>query len=211
MNYSPNLVIPTGEFDVVGTRPIRHDGPDKVLGRARYAADVHPTGLLHGKLLRSPHAHAVIKSIDASRALALDGVKAVATSADLPDVSAAITDQEEGGNVNYGFYSRNVMAREKALYRGHAVAAVAATSPSVAEEALSLIDVDYEVLPPVLDAYSAMKDDAPILHERLMTLSNPAFRQGGYGQNPGGKGMPPPSGSDGQHDRSARRSSSRLP
>ena len=187
VNYNPNLVIPTGEFDVVGTRPIRHDGPDKVLGRARYAADVHPTGLLHGKLLRSPHAHAVIKSIDTSRALALNGVKAVATSADLPEVSAEIADQAEGGIVNYGFYSRNVLAREKALYRGHAVAAVAAASPSVAEEALALIDVDYEVLSPVLDAYSAMKDDAPILHERLMTQSTPALRQGGYGQNPGGK------------------------
>ena len=190
VNYSPNLVISAGEigeFDVVGTRPIRHDGPDKVLGRARYAADVHPTGLLHGKLLRSPHAHAVIKSIDTSKALALVGVKAVVTSADLPEVSAEIVDQSEGGVVNYGFYSRNVLAREKALYRGHAVAAVAATSPSIAEEALSLIVVDYEVLSPVLDAYAAMKDDAPILHERLMTQSTPAFRQGGYGENPEGK------------------------
>ena len=155
VNYNPNLVISTTEFDVIGTRPIRHDVPDKVLGKARYAADVHPTGLLHGKLLRSPHAHAVIKSIDTSRALALAGVKAVATSADLPEVSAEIADQAEGGIVNYGFYSRNVLAREKALYRGHAVAAVAATSPSVAEEALSLIHVDYEVLSPVLDAYAA--------------------------------------------------------
>ncbi len=185
---SPDQLNPAGEFDVVGTRPIRHDGPDKVLGRARYAADVHPTGLLHGKLLRSPHPHAVIKGIDTSRALALAGVKAVATSADFPDVSAEIADQAEGGTVNYGFYSRNVMAREKALYRGHAVAAVAATSVAIAEEALSLIDVDYEVLSPVLDAYAAMKDDAPILHDRLVTLSNPAFRQGGYGQIPAGQG-----------------------
>ena len=77
-----NVVIASGEHSVVGTRPIRHDGPDKVVGRARYAADVFPTGLLHAKLLRSPHAHAVIKSIDATRALALPGVKAVATGAD---------------------------------------------------------------------------------------------------------------------------------
>ena len=180
-DYEPNQVLATVEFDVVGTRPIRHDGPDKVMGRARYAADIHPTGLLHGKLLRSPHPHAVIKSIDTSRAMALQGVKAVATAADLADVSAEMVDQEEGAIVNYGFYSRNVMAREKALYRGHAVAAVAATSPSIAEEALSLIDVKYEVLPPVLDAYEAMKDDAPILHERLLGMSNPNLRQGAYG------------------------------
>ena len=181
-DYQPNQVLATAEYDVVGTRPVRHDGPDKVIGRARYAADIQPPGTLHGKLLRSPHPHAVIKSIDTSRAMALPGVKAVATAADLPEASAEIGDQVEGGIVNYGFYSRNVMAREKALYRGHAVAAVAATSPSIAEEAMSLIDVDYEVLPPVFNAYDAMKEDAPILHERLLGLTNPNLRQGAYGE-----------------------------
>ena len=169
------------EFSVIGTRPIRHDGPDKVTGRARYAADIHPPGLLQGKILRSPHPHAVIKNIDATRALALPGVKAIATAADFPDVSAEIADQEEGGTVNYGFYSRNVMAREKALYRGHAIAAVAATSAAVAEEALGLIDVEFEVLTPALDADAAMAEEAPVLHERLVTLTNPDMRQGGYG------------------------------
>ena len=100
-------------FDVIGTRPIRHDGPDKVTGRARYAADIHPPGWLAGKILRSPHAHARIRSIDATRALAVPGVKAVVTSHDFPEVSAEIADQEEGSTVNYGFYSRNVMARER--------------------------------------------------------------------------------------------------
>ena len=169
------------EFSVIGTRPIRHDGPDKVTGRARYAADIHPPGLLQGKILRSPHPHAVIKNIDATRALALPGVKAIATAADFPDVSAEIADQEEGGTVNYGFYSRNVMAREKALYRGHAIAAVAATSAAAAEEALGLIDVEFEVLTPALDADAAMAEGAPVLHERLVTLTNPDMRQGGYG------------------------------
>ena len=178
---------PAAEFTVVGTRPIRHDGPDKVTGRARYAADVFPPGLLHGKLLRSPHPHAAIKSIDITRAVALPGVKAVVTAADFPDVSAEVADQGEGANVNYGFYSRWVMAREKALHRGHAVAAVAAVSAAIAEEAVALIDVEYEVLPPVLDAYEAMKDDAPILHDRLMTLADPRYRLGGYGDNPDGK------------------------
>ena len=181
-DYEPNQVLASVDYDVVGTRPIRHDGPDKVMGRARYAADIYPPGLLHGKLLRSPHSHAVIKCIDASRAMALPGVRAVATAADLPEPSAEISDQVEGAILNYGFASRNVLAREKALYRGHAVAAVAATSLSIAEEALSLIDVDYEVLPPVFNADEAMKKDAPILHERLLALSNPNLRQGAYGE-----------------------------
>ena len=70
-----NIVLSDGEFDVIGTRPIRHDGPDKVTGRARYAADIHPPGWLVGKVLRSPHAHAVIRGIDATRALAIPGCK----------------------------------------------------------------------------------------------------------------------------------------
>src|SRR5262249_9616147 len=162
------------------------------MGRARYAADIHPAGVLYGKILRMPHPHARINRIDATRALALPGVRAVATAADLPEVSAAIVDQEEGGTVNYGFYSRNVMAREKVLYRGHALAAVAAISPHVAEEALSRIEVDYEVLPPLLDADAAMQDDAPILHDRLRTLSNPSYRAGAYGEADQGTTNPPP-------------------
>ena len=188
LDYKPNLVLSTEEYKVVGTRPIRHDGPDKVVGRARYAADIHLAGMLHGKILRSPHAHARIKSIDASRALALPGVEAVVTAADLADVSAAVADQEEGSTVNYGFYSRNILAREKALYRGHAIAAVAATSPALAEQAMELIDVDYEVLTPVLDADQAMKEGAPLVHERLMTMSSPAMRQGGYSSGDSGDG-----------------------
>ena len=178
--------VADSDFDVIGTRPIRHDGPDKVTGRARYAADIHPPGWLVGKVLRSPHAHAVIRSIDASRALAIPGVKAVVTAADLPDVSAEIADQEEGMTVNYGFYSRNVMAREKALYCGHAVAAVAATSAGAADQALLALEVDYEVLPPVLNADDAMRADAPLLHDRLVTLSDPNMRQGGWGDSGAG-------------------------
>ncbi len=180
--YEPNLVLSNREFETVGTRPVRHDGFDKVTGRARYSADIHLPGMLHGKLLRSPHAHARIRGIDASRALALPGVKAVVTAADLPDVSAEFTDQSEGAAVNYGFYSRNVIAREKALYKGHTVAAIAATDAATAEAALNLIDVDYEVLPHVLNASDALAPDAPILHERLLTMHSPAFRPGAWGE-----------------------------
>ena len=182
-SYEPNMVLAEKEFRVVGTRPVRHDGADKVTGRARYSADSHPTGFLHGKILRSPHAHARIVSIDCSRAMAHPGVRAVATSSDLPEVSAEIADLEEGAAVNYGFYSRNVMAREKVLYRGHAVAAVAAISQHVAEEALDLIDVQYEVLRPVLTAEEALADGAPALHDRLLTQSSVMFRVGGWGED----------------------------
>ncbi len=180
LDYKPNQVLSTEEYNVVGTRPIRHDGADKVMGRARYAADIHLPGMLHGKILRSPHAHARIKKIDATRALALTGVEAVVTGMDLPDISAEVADLEEGANVNYGFYSRNVLAKEKALYLGHAIAAVAAISPALAEQALELIDVEYEILVPVLDADSAMKEGAPLVHERLLSLDSPALRPGGY-------------------------------
>ena len=180
--YEPNMVLSEKEYKVVGTRPVRHDGADKVTGRARYSADSHPTGFLHGKILRSPHAHARIISIDASKALAYPGVKAVVTSSDLPEVSAEIADLEEGAAVNYGFYSRNVLAREKALYKGHAVAAVAAVSQHVAEEAIDLIDVEYEVLRPVLTAEEALAGNAPVLHDRLLTQSSALFRVGGWGE-----------------------------
>ena len=174
-----NVVLSNQEFNVVGSRPIRHDGNDKVTGRARYSADMTLPRLLHGKVLRSPHAHARIKSIDPSRALALPGVKAVVTAADFAQPSGKVADLGEGAMANPKWISNNCMASEKALYKGHAVAAVAATSLQVAEEALALIDVDYEVLPAVVDVLEAMKDDAPVLHERLANSENANIRPGG--------------------------------
>ena len=159
--YERNVVLSTKDYDVVGTRPVRHDGADKVTGRALYGADFAAAGLLHGKILRSPHAHARILSIDTGRAEALPGVQAVVTAADFP----ATPD----GDTATKYLRDNVLANEKALYRGHAIAGVAATSPHVAEEALALIDVRYEVLPAVLTAPEGMKDDAPLLHDDLKT------------------------------------------
>ncbi|MDO8532563.1 MAG: xanthine dehydrogenase family protein molybdopterin-binding subunit [Dehalococcoidia bacterium] len=159
---------------VVGTRPIRHDSLDKVTGRARFGADIDMAGMLHGKVLRSPHAHARIRSIDVRKALALPGVKAVVTARDLPIIKDAVVDfGETQGNAR--MLAENVLAHAKALYVGHAVAAVAATSPHIAEEALKLIEVDYEVLPPVMNVRDAMKDGAPLLHDD-MTLRNVAER-----------------------------------
>ncbi len=152
---------PTGGYTVIGTRQPRVDGTDKVTGCALFGADINLPRLLHGKVLRSPHAHACIRSIDTSQAEALPGVKAVVTAADLPDLSA------ETQNLRY--QRDNVLARDKVLFHGHAVAAVAATSPHIAAEALALIKVDYEVLPPLLDVRQAMHDEAPILLDDLRT------------------------------------------
>ncbi|MEC9176916.1 MAG: xanthine dehydrogenase family protein molybdopterin-binding subunit [Pseudomonadota bacterium] len=152
----------------VGTRQPRPDGADKVTGRARFGADFDMPGQLVGKVLRSPHAHANIRSIDTSKAKALRGVKAVITAADLPDMPDEMAPAGEV-MVNLRDVTRNVMAREKALYDGHAVAAVAATSEAIAREALDLIKVDYEVLPHVIDVDGAVAADAPILHDHLRT------------------------------------------
>src|SRR5918999_4931770 len=138
------------EFKVVGTRPPRPDGVDKVTGRAKFGADLHVANMLVGKVLRSPYAHARIESIDTSKALALQGVKAVITAADFRDLPSEFIPAGEM-MVNFRDMTRNIMAREKALYEGHAVAAVAAISDAVAREALSLIAVDYDPLPHVMD------------------------------------------------------------
>ena len=148
-------------FTSVGTRPIRPDGVDKVTGRARYGADFNMTGQLVGRILRSPHAHARIRKIDTSKAEKLKGVKAVITAADLPDLS-------NGDSSLYDILD-NCMARKKAFYDGHAVAAVAAVDARTAREALKLIEVDYEVLPHVTDVDEATKPTAPVLHDTVFT------------------------------------------
>src|SRR5712691_778150 len=150
-------------YKVIGTRPIRHDGLEKVTGQAKYGADFSFPGMLFGKILRSPHAHARIRSINFDQALKVPGVHAVVTGADLPDLGHGAMAQVGELVVNTSYLSQNVLARGKVLYDGHAVAAVAATSPHIAEEALRLIEVDYEVLPPVMSVEDAMKPGAPIL------------------------------------------------
>jgi CO/xanthine dehydrogenase Mo-binding subunit len=153
---------------VVGTRPIRPDGVDKVTGRAVFAADTRAAGMLWGKILRSPHAHAKIVSIDTSKAEALPGVKAVVTAKDFPEIANEEAFVGEGP-MNFRDLSCNVMARTKALYEGHAVAAVAATTQAIADQALELINVEYQVLPHVIDVEEAMADDAPVLHDDMFT------------------------------------------
>ena len=159
------MATETKGYTAVGTRPIRHDGFDKVTGKAAYGADVALPGMLHATLLRSPHAHANIKSIDTSRAEAAPGVRAVLTSADLPEYeNKAVVGPAGGPPQNMFHVSGKILARGKVLFRGHPVAAVAADSPHEAEEALDLIDVEYEILPVVTTVEDAMADGAPLLH-----------------------------------------------
>ena len=155
------------DYKYVGQRTIRPDGFDKVTGRANYAADFSLPGMLWGKILRSPYAHARIKGIDTSKAEALPGVLSVATHADFHKAEGNLEAGESTMDVRD--LSRNILADDKVLYHGHAIAAVAAYSERLAEEALDLIEVDYEVLPHVLDIEAAMQDDAPILHDDLFT------------------------------------------
>ena len=158
-----------GNYKIIGTRPIRHDGTDKVTGKAIYGGDTRLAGMLHGQVLRSPHAHARIRSIDTTRAEALEGVRAVVTANDFPETNEdEMIDLGEGAT-RLKYIRDNILASDKVLYRGHAVAGVAAVNQQTADEALSLIEVDYEILPPVVDVLEAMRDDAPLLHENLTT------------------------------------------
>jgi CO/xanthine dehydrogenase Mo-binding subunit len=156
------------EFKHIGTRGSRPDGFEKVTGRARFGNDINLPGMLRGLVLRSPHAHALLKSIDTSKARALPGVKAVVTREDFADQPSEVVPAGEM-MVNYRDVVRNVMAREKVLYDGHAVAAVAATSLAVARKALKLIEVEYEVLPHVIEPMEAAAPDAPLLHDFIFT------------------------------------------
>ena len=158
------------KYKVLGTRPVRHDGADKVTGRAIYGADFQLTGLVHGKILRSPHAHARIKSIDTTAAEKLPGVYAVLTSRDFPNLKDKIAELGEG-SVNLAHLAANCLAHDRVLYKGHAVAAVAASTTHIAEEAAKLIRIEYEPLPVVLWVLDAMKPDAPLLHDDLFTDS----------------------------------------
>ncbi len=152
-------------YRVIGTRPPRPEDLDKVTGRTQFAGDFSLPDMLYGAVLRSPHAHARILSIDISRAESLAGVTAVVTAADLPAASYHL-DVEEPSSY---FQTCNVLAKDKTLYYGHAVAGVAASSLELADRALALIQVEYEVLPAVMEVDYAIQPDAPILHDFLRT------------------------------------------
>jgi 4-hydroxybenzoyl-CoA reductase alpha subunit len=147
------------DFSIVGTRYGRIDGKDKATGRAKYIQDLKFSGMLYGKILRSPNPHAQILHIDTSRAAKLMGVRAVATAADTPN--------KKFGSYRSGVKDELIFAKDKALYVGDEIAAVAAVDEETAQEALSLIRVEYEELPAVFLPEEAMKPGAPRIHEEV--------------------------------------------
>ncbi|SFF84330.1 CO or xanthine dehydrogenase, Mo-binding subunit [Novosphingobium sp. CF614] len=163
-----NAPVTIKQFRHVGTRPVRPDGVDKVTGKALYGPDFKAPGMLWGAILRSPHPHARIASIDTRKAEALAGVKAVATGRDFPTLQSLVMHVGEGAS-DIIHVARNCLAFDKVLYEGHAVAAVAATTPEIAREALSLIAVEYEELPFVLGLEEALAEGAPLLHADMFT------------------------------------------
>jgi xanthine dehydrogenase molybdenum-binding subunit len=158
-----------GRNESVGTSYVKVDAWERVTGRAEYAADVRTPNALHAKVLRSPHPHAIIKHIDVSRAEQLSGVKAIITSKDFPSMDEL--KDSFGGElmVNARDLRRMVLADDKVLFDGHGVAAVAATSLDIAEAALDLITVGYEILPVINSAADALMPDAPLLHPDVYT------------------------------------------
>ena len=157
---------PNTEFSAVGKRPVRHDGYDKVTGKALYGADMNLPGMIHGSILRSPHAHARIISIDTSKAEAHPEVHAVISNTDFPQHENKSASIIPGPPLNPKEQTDNILAGEKVLYKGHPIAAVAASSPHMAEEALNLITVDYEILDSVSTVEAALAEGAPLLHKK---------------------------------------------
>lgn len=154
---------PVQKYKVIGTRPVRQDASDKVTGKALFGADIQLPGMLIGSVLRSPYAHAIIHSINTEKAEMLPGVRAVITYSDLPELPP------EKATNELEYQRQNTLARNKVLYQGHAVAAVAADLNEIARQALDLIQVDYEILPCVLDVRQAMQDDSIVLIDGLST------------------------------------------
>ena len=160
------MILKNKKYNVIGTRPIRHDGLEKVTGKAVYSADVQLPNMSYGAVLRSPYAHAKITSIDTTKAERINGVFAVITGKDFQ--TGIDKDIEIGeGIANFKWDSMNIMARDKVVYYGHAVAAVSAKDKNTALEALKEIDVKYEELSPVLDVDEAIKMDSPVIQDEF--------------------------------------------
>lgn len=160
MSEHPDGLSPE-EMRVVGKRVPRLDAMKLVLGKPAYTDDFTPPGVLHGKILHSPHAHARIKRIDVSKARALPGVRAVLTWQDITPVRFTTAGQSHPLPSPLD----TLVLDSKVRFVGDRVAAVAADTPEIAEQALVLIEVEYELLPPIIEIEDALKPDAPIIHD----------------------------------------------
>ncbi len=149
------------DLHYIGTRPVRPDGVEKVTGKANYGADENRPGLIHGVVVRSPHAHARVTGINAGPALEMDGVFAVITAADFPS--------RDGISVGRKRFFENIIASDKVLYQGQPVAAIAASTLELAKAAAEQLQIDYEPLPAVFDMREALSSQAPVLHDDMIT------------------------------------------
>ena len=154
------------DFNCIGTSVVRKDAYDKATGKAMFSADYHEKGMLYGKLLGSAYPHAIIKSIDTSAAEAIDGVVCIMTGKDVPD-------ERTDGYI----HDRHILVKEKARYIGDPIAAVAAVTEEIAEEAIAAIRVEYEELPYELDPVKAREEHCPVvIHEGLPHYDNIEFQ-----------------------------------
>ena len=156
---------------VLGSREPRVDADLMVTGKAKYGADIQLPGTLYAKVFRSPVPHAIIKRLDVSKAEALEGVEAVVTARDFPPIEELKAGAEVDSEVAITMEGmrRTLIAQDKVFWAGHPIAAVAATEPEIAEEALGLIEVEFEELPPIETVFDGMKPGAPLLHADLKT------------------------------------------
>ena len=155
-------------LNVVGQRLPMHDAAAKAMGQAQYTDDLELPGMLHGRLVRSTIAHGRILRVDASRALALPGVKGVITGRDIPDRMYGIVPKGQ---------DEHALARDKVRYIGDEVAALVASDPETAEEAVRLIKVEYEALPAVFDPLEAIREGAPVIHDKVPNNASASIRK----------------------------------
>lgn len=148
-------------FSAIGKREPKKEAMERATGKAKFTADFHQPNMLCGKILRSRYPHAKILKMDTSKAKRLMGVKAVVTARDIPDV-----------RFGWAINDETLFAQDKVRHLGEQIAAVVAVDEGTAEEALDLIDIDYEELKGVFDPKEAMTDQAPIIHEDLLRYEN---------------------------------------
>src|SRR5437667_316069 len=156
----------TGEkFSIVGTRQARYDANLKVSGSAVFGTDIRLPNMLYGKIFRSTVAHAKVVKLDLSKAESYPGVRAAVTAKDFPDLT-------------YGFAVRDqtFLPKDRVVYQGQAICAIAADTEEIAEKALAEIEIEYEVLPNVLSEEDALKDDSFPLHPGVTPVGSPPYK-----------------------------------
>ena len=158
-------------FFTIGNRPIRHDGVDKVTGKAKYLSDIEFSLMLYGKILRSPHAHAIIENIDYSKAIEDPEFKALVTHQDLL-ITQSSDKTNNSTQVSTKLLDENILAKNKVFYVGHPILAVASSNTHYAQEILDLVQIKYTVLQPITNINESLDKNAPKLHDGFIPPVN---------------------------------------